>query len=232
MKRELPALYPLPIVVSDPWPDLDPVEERSEVTLPCADVRFAERRLVSRNGFAYHPANTQAWLMLGPRRIAFLLLVFYLLAAASCGPGWKGYASNYELAGPPPGGLWTGTQTVFVKLGQTTVKVPLAGMEVVEYKGASGVSLSQLVLDSAVASDPSTYCFDFTATDKYDLLIKRYSDPTQLPTWDDMKNGVLYLDPRYNDLTCGWNTDPWGDALSAYWVKFMNGGTITLLPLP
>ena len=149
---------------------------------------------------------------------------------AACGPGWDGYADNYSDVGPVTTAPWSGDETVFVVLDTSEVEVPLAGMQTYDYEGAPAVSLSELIVNSGLAATPESFYYDFTAADGYDLFIKRYSDVTLLPTWDEMKNGYLYLDSRYDDLTAGWTEHPWGSALSAYQVKWMNGGTITLLP--
>jgi hypothetical protein len=87
--------------------------------------------------------------------------------------------------------------------------------------------LSDLIIKSGIVADPESYRYDFTATDDYDLFIKRHEDLSLLPSWAEMTSGYLYLDSRYDDLTCGWTEHPWGGALSAYQVKWMNGGTIT-----
>ena len=83
-----------------------------------------------------------------------------------------------------------------------------------------------------MTATPESFRYDFTATDGYDLYIKRYEDITLLPSWAEMTAGYLYLDPRYDDLTAGWTQHPWGSALSAYQVKWMNGGVITLMIYP
>ena len=75
------------------------------------------------------------------------------------------------------------------------------------------------------------YNADFTATDDppYNLLVKRGGDLSLLPNWENMQHGFLYLDQ--GDLKTGWDAaeQPWGTAVSAYNVKYMNGGTIELL---
>ena len=161
-------------------------------------------------------------------RIAPALIVIVCLVLA-CGPGWDGYEKDYTVPGPVPATPWEGDQSVFVVLGGNTVEVALAGMKTYDYHGSAAVSLSELVIKSGLTGTPASYVYDFTATDGYDLLRKRYDDPALLPGWTEMQHGVLYLDSRYDDLTSGWTQYPWGSALSAYLVKWMNGGTITLL---
>jgi hypothetical protein len=148
-----------------------------------------------------------------------------------CGPGWDGYKGNYSKVGPVNTAPWEGDEHVLVVLADAQVDAPLAGMQTYDYEGARAVSLSELIVNSGLAATPDSYYYDFTATDGYDLPIKRYNDPTLLPTWAEMQGGYLYWDSRYDDLTCGWTEHPWGSALSAYHVKWMNGGTITLLPM-
>lgn len=159
--------------------------------------------------------------------ISMFLLFFSSLTA--CGPGWDGYDENYSDVTPVNLAPWSGSETVFVKLDDLQVTVPLAGMQSYDYLGAKSIKISALVIASGLTQQPDQYRYDFTAIDGYDLYIKRYEDLTLLPSWTEMQQGYLYLDPRYNDLTCGWQEHPWGSALSAYQIKWMNGGTITLL---
>jgi hypothetical protein len=159
------------------------------------------------------------------------VLLFALALVPGCGPGWDGYKNGYSSVGPVPSTPWAGDESVYVVLDQTSVQVFLAGMTTHDYLGARAVSLSELVERSGLTETPETFRYDFTATDGYDLLRKRYSDPTLLPGWDEMKGGYLYFDSRYDDLTAGWTTYPWGSALSAYLVKWMNGGSITLISM-
>jgi len=161
-------------------------------------------------------------------KFLFLLLV---LALGACGPGWDGYDDNYSEVGPVNTAPWEGDEVVYVVLDETEVEVALEGMQTYDYLGAPAVSLSDLVVKSGLTPNPESFRYDFTATDGYDLFVKRYEDLSLLPSWTEMTNGYLYLDPRYDDLTSGWTQHPWGSALSAYQVKWMNGGTITLLPL-
>lgn len=161
---------------------------------------------------------------------AWLYIVIFLLPAA-CGPGWEGYEDNYSEPGPVSAEPWTGEEIVYIALADTVVETPLAGLETRDYLGVPAVLLSDLVIASGLAANPESYRYDFTATDGYDLYIKRYEDLTLLPSWSEMTTGYLYLDSRYDDLTAGWSQHPWGSALSAYQVKWMNGGTITLMPI-
>jgi len=156
-------------------------------------------------------------------------LCILIWVAASCGPGFKGYDQQYSDIDVNAGAPWQGDESVFVALDQTNVKVSLKGMTTYDYLGAPAVLLSEIIINSGLASDPTLYRYDFTATDGYDLLRKRYNDPNLLPGWNEMKGGYLYFDTRYNDLTCGWTINPWGSALSAYKVKWMNSGVVTLL---
>lgn len=158
-----------------------------------------------------------------------LLLLFCATVPLSCGPGWEGYENNYSKPSAPNLGPWEGDEFVYVALGEDQIKVDLAGMQTHDYNGAPAVLLSDVIIQSSITTEPEKYRYDFTATDGYDLLIKRYNDVSLLPSWEEMKNGFLYRDSRYDDLTCGWTKHPWGSAESAYNVKYMNGGTITLI---
>ena len=161
-----------------------------------------------------------------PHLAAFLMCAF-LFFAPGCGPGWDGYSDEYSKVVPVSAGPWKGDESVYVVLEDTKVEVALEGLDTQDFKGAPAVLLSDLIIKSGIISEPSTYHYDFTATDGYDLFIKRHKDVSLLPSWDEMTTGYLYLDSRYDDLTCGWTEEPWGSALSAYQVKWMNGGTIT-----
>lgn len=145
-----------------------------------------------------------------------------------CGPGWDGYEKNYSTVEPVSTEPWEGPETVFVVLEETEVEVPLKGLLTYDFKSTPAVLLSELILAGGLSPNPEDFSFDFTATDGYNLLIKR-GDISLLPGWEEMKKGYLYLDTRYEDLSCGWEEHPWGSALSAYQVKFMNGGKIILL---
>ena len=113
-------------------------------------------------------------------------------------------------------------------LGDTEVEVVLEGMDQHDFNGAPAVLLSEVILQSSLADAPELYRYNLTATDGYDLLIKRYEDLSLLPSWEEMKHGYLYYDSRYDDLTSGWTKNPWGSAECAYSVKWMNHGVITL----
>ena len=154
-----------------------------------------------------------------------------LALLAGCGPGWDEYQDHYSPAGPVITEPWSGPESVFIVLDDAQVEVLLEGMQTYDYQGALAVSLSDLVIQSGLTPNPESFRYDFTATDGYDLFIKRYEDISLLPSWQEMLKGYLYWDTRYDDLTAGWTEHPWGSALSAYQVKWMNGGTITLLPL-
>ncbi|HPQ71635.1 MAG TPA: hypothetical protein PKW95_21090 [bacterium] len=162
-------------------------------------------------------------------------LIFALLAAlaltVACGPGWDEYQDHYSPAGPVVTAPWSGPESVFIVLDDAQVEVLLEGMQTYDYQGALAVSLSDLVIQSGLTPNPESFRYDFTATDGYDLFIKRYEDISLLPSWQEMLKGYLYWDTRYDDLTAGWTEHPWGSALSAYQVKWMNGGLITLLPV-
>ena len=51
-----------------------------------------------------------------------------------------------------------------------------------------------------------------------------------MPNWENMQHGFLYR-TNTGDLETGWDPEeqPWGSAVSAYNVKYMNGGVIELL---
>ena len=159
----------------------------------------------------------------------FFLWVNFLAAPVACGPGWEGYEDDYSDPAPVASAPWEGDEVVFVELGDMSVETPLKGLETRDYMGAPAVLLSDIVIQSGLASAPESYRYDFTATDGYNLYVKRYEDMTLLPGWSEMSSGYLYLDPRFDDLTAGWREHPWGSALSAYQVKWMNGGVIGLL---
>jgi hypothetical protein len=161
--------------------------------------------------------------------LAGLAVFVTVLLCFGCGPGFDGYEEQYSEVVPVSTEPWEGAETVFVVLEGAEVEVELLGMQTYDFSGAPAVSLSELIIASGLAADPEIYRYNFTATDGYDLLIKRYEDLSLLPSWEEMKNGFLYFDSRYDDLTCGWEEHPWGSALSAYHVKWMNGGRITLL---
>ena len=192
------------------------------------------------------------------RRAALAAILIFVLLSLACGPGWDGYSDDYsEVESSSPTGddddddsasdddtgdddsgddddddveLWEGDQTVFVELADDSVEVALNTLPLRDYLGVDAVLLSELVEAGALADDPTAYRYDFTATDGYNLYVKREEDLSLLPSWDEMLGGYLYWDTRFDDLTAGWTEHPWGSAESAYQVKYMNGGTITLLP--
>lgn len=157
-------------------------------------------------------------------------LLFILIISHGCGPGFDGYQDQYSDLAPVSTDPWDGSQTVYVILNDSEVQTPLADLQTYDFQGQPAVLLSELIISSGITQTPEDYRFDFTATDGYNLLTKREGDAGLLPGWDEMRAGYLYEDSRYGgDLTSGWTEHPWGSALSAYLVKFMNGGTITLI---
>ncbi len=158
-----------------------------------------------------------------------LALSVNLFLPLGCGPGWEGYEDRYSDAGPIPSEPWDGPQSVFVAFEDMNVEVFLEGMETCDFHGAPAVRLSELIIKSGLTNEPENFRYDFTATDGYNLFIKRHDDLSLLPGWDEMKSGYLYEDARYDDLAAGWTEHPWGSALSAYQIKLMDAGTITLL---
>ena len=162
-----------------------------------------------------------------------LLLPCILLG---CGEGWDAYKDHYNTApGEPPGQPWVGDETVFVVLGQTEVETPLEGIQTADFRGFGAVRLSDLIQASAITATPDAFRYDFTARpppegDGYNLLAKRGGDLSLLPNWENMQHGFLYQ-TSLGDLETGWDPEeqPWGGAVSAYNVKFMNTGTIELL---
>jgi len=157
-----------------------------------------------------------------------LLLGLFLLVS-SCGEGWDGYEDFYRAGDTgTPGEPWEGVESVFVVLGEQELETPLAGIDTSSFKGVAGVRLSDFIIQSGVTSEPGGYRYDFTATDGYNLLRKRDNDKSLLPGWEDMQHGFLYR-TDLGDLQVGWEEHPWGSAVSAYNVKYMNGGTIELL---
>jgi len=176
-------------------------------------------------------AAIRAW---GLSALASFLIALFLFSFAGCGDGWDAYEDAYRIqTGGEPGEPWTGPEVVTVVLGAARVDTALEGIETSPFKTSSGltlaaVRLSDLIDKAGVTSAPEQYRYDFTASDGYNLLIKRGSKDL-LPNWEDMHIGYLYLDQE--DLRVGWDESeqPWGSAVSAYNVKFMDGGTIELL---
>lgn len=164
-----------------------------------------------------------------------LLLLPCLLLG--CGDGWDAYKDLYNQdQGEPPGEPWVGDETVFVALGPTDIETPLEGIVTSDFLGSGAVRLSDMITASGITATPESFRYDFTATDGYNLLIKRCGNPPTcpdlepLPSWENMQHGFLYR-TNTGDLETGWDPaeQPWGGALSAYQVKLMNGGLIELL---
>ena len=163
-------------------------------------------------------------------RLRFLsILIILPWLVLSCGDGWDAYKDDYNVdPGEPPGEPWVGDETVFVRLGATEIETPLAGIITSDLGGIGAVRLSDLIEASQITTNPQAFRYDFTATDGYNLLDKRNDDRAQLPNWENMQNGFLYS-PAPDDLATTWQDHPWGSAISAYNLKFMNGGLIELL---
>ena len=158
--------------------------------------------------------------------LSILLLPCILLG---CGEGWDAYKDAYDQEqGGTPGEPWVGDETVFVVMGQTEVETPLEGIITADFRGFAAVRLSDLVQTSAITANPDAFRYDFTATDGYNLLEKRGDDKALLPDWENMQHGFLFR-TGLGDLETGWEEHPWGGAVSAYQVKYMNGGVIELL---
>lgn len=163
------------------------------------------------------------------------LVVILGLLLFGCG-SYGDYAFEYEggdVAMVAAGEPWEGDERVWVVLGDTEIDLPLAGIAAGEFRGVSALVLAQVVRAAAVTERPEDYRYDFTATDDYNLLVKREGDLLLLPSWEDLQHGYLYRNPD-GDLRVGWEADfqPWGSAVSAYRLKYMNGGTIELLLSP
>ena len=171
------------------------------------------------------------------KRLLLLFLPFSaLLVVQACGGGWDAYKEFYENQDPGDvGEPWEGPESVFLVLGETEVESFLEGIVTTAFPSSSGVDipgvlLSEFIEGAGMTASPESFRYDFTATDGYNLLIKRYGDPDLLPDWSTMQHGFLYLN-EFESLTVGWDPayQPWGSALSAYNVKYMDGGTITLI---
>ena len=161
-----------------------------------------------------------------------LSLALPLLFCGCGGPGFDGYRELYpDPDGGEPGAPWAGTESVLLVRAGEQREVLLAGLPTVALEGAAAVGLAQVVEAAALTDHPAGHRFNFTASDGYDLLRKRNDDLTLLPRWAELQIGVLYRHPA-GDLRVTWDRErqPWGSALSAYLVKAMDGGTITLLP--
>jgi len=171
----------------------------------------------------------------GPVRAALLLACCLAPVAAGCGEGWDAYEPFYQNQPEKPGAPWSGPERVFVGLGPDRVETPLEGIETVGFRSSAGIEiasvrLSDLIEISEITEAPEPYRYDFTATDGYNLLRKRSGDLLLLPDWEVMHYGYLYRS-ELGDLTVGWDEakQPWGSAVSAYNLKYMDGGLITLL---
>ena len=153
-----------------------------------------------------------------------------MVLAVGCGPGFEGYSRLYqEPDASLPGKPWAGKEVVWLQLDEEEREVPLAGLPTTELNGAAAVPLTAVVEAAGIVAKPERYRYNFTATDGYDLLVKR-GGPEGLPGWTEMGIGVLYLHPA-GDLRVAWDRSlqPWGSALSAYRIKLMDRGRITLL---
>ena len=170
----------------------------------------------------------------GSDRLRFVhILVLLPFILLGCGGGWDAYRDVYDApSGEPPGQPWVGDETVFVVLGQSEVETALEGIVTSDFQGGGAVRLSELIEESEITDNPEQFRYNFIATDDpnpYNLLVKRNGDLSLLPNRENMQHGFLYLDQ--GDLKTGWDPaeQPWGTSVSAYNVKYMNGGTIELL---
>ena len=165
-------------------------------------------------------------------RPAPTLLLLLLALVTRCG-SFDDYRFLYEgdfdvdeiRAGEP----WIGAEQVVVGLAGQDETVALAGLTTTSFLDVPAVALAQVVEGAALTDLPERFRFDFTATDGYNLLAKR-GEPALLPSWEDLQHGYLYRNPD-GDLRVGWDAahQPWGSAVSAYRLKYMNGGRIDLL---
>jgi len=168
--------------------------------------------------------------------IALLVVLHLCLFCIGCGGGWEAYKESYENLIPgPPGGPWEGPERVFVVLETEQVETFLAGMITSGFKTTSGlvlpgIRLSEFINQSGITGTPEPYRYDFTANDGYNLLLKRGGDLMLLPSWENLHHGYFYISD-IGDLRVGWDSEqqPWGGAVSAYNVKYMDGGVMTLL---
>jgi len=156
--------------------------------------------------------------------------------ASGCGEGWDAYEPFYDnTPAEDPGEPWSGPERVFVDFGGERVETFLEGIVTSGFHTSAGiviaaVRLSDLIGRSEITASPEQYRYDFTASDGYNLLRKRGGDLELLPDWENMHHGYLYTSD-IGDLTVGWDEaeQPWGSAVSAYNLKYMDGGTIGLL---
>lgn len=160
-------------------------------------------------------------------------LILLAVLGCGCGPGFPGYEQLYpdEEETARPGEPWQGDESVRVALEGEERVVQLAGLAVVDLEGAPAVPLVAVVQTAGFDVALEACRFDLTATDGYNLLRKRDGDVDKLPGWAELRLGVLYRHPD-GDLRVTWDRErqPWGSALSAYLIKWMNGGLLTILP--
>ncbi len=170
------------------------------------------------------------------RHLVVIITLVIAIVLVGCG-SYDDYAFQYEGGADVPevvaGEPWVGDERVILVLGAEKKEVPLAGITSTSFRGAPAVFLTDVVLAAALEEAPEDFRYDFTASDGYNLFVKRYEDASLLPSWDDMHHGFLYRNPD-GDLRIGWDEDfqPWGSAVSAYRLKYMNGGTIALILSP
>ena len=173
---------------------------------------------------------------IGAFLLACLLSAFLWGGVSGCGEGWDAYSQYYTNTDPgDPGEPWEGPEKVFVVLGLEQVETFLEGIVTSGFPSSSGlvipgVLLADLVEASGITPDPEPYRYDFTASDGYNLLRKRGDDLALLPDWENMHHGYLYVSDQ-GDLRVGWDEaeQPWGGAVSAYNMKYMDGGVVELL---
>ena len=174
----------------------------------------------------------------GFSRGIFLVPALFLVLTlpAGCGEGWDAYKDFYDIdLGGTPGEPWTGAQKVNVVRDAQEVETLLQGIVTAGFHTGSGlvlaaVRLSDLIEHSGITASPEQYRYDFTAADGYNLLKKRGNDVLKLPDWETMHHGYLYVSD-IGDLRVGWDDaeQPWGSAVSAYNVKYMDNGILELL---
>jgi len=169
-------------------------------------------------------------------RAALLMALCAAVLGSGCGEGWDAYAPFYtNRPTEDPGEPWIGPERVFVELGGERVETFLEGIETSGFRTGSGlviaaVRLSDFIDRSGITEAPELYRYDFTAVDGYNLLLKRGGDLQKMPDWENLHHGYLYLEDA-GGLTVGWDEaeQPWGSAVSAYNVKYMDGGAMGLL---
>ncbi len=127
--------------------------------------------------------------------------------------------------------IWIGEEYVYVKLGETSVTVPLQGMQTTGVNDRAVVNLAEVIEKADVVEDPENYFYNFIASDGYSLraLLINEKRGTGLPPWQDMQKGYLYASESY-ELVAGWEEGTLGGTHGGcYNAKYMNGGTIQLL---